>query len=228
MSYTIIPLGNHSNDLRLKIFGKLLAIAPVGTSSKKCHIWVCVCHCGNVITRTSRMLSRPGNDTCGCLGHPTTTHGLSKTPGYRIWASMVGRCTKTTNPVYRHYGGRGITVCDSWKNSFAEFYADMGDPPKGKSIERIDNNGPYSPENCRWASKREQSNNTRNTVLITYNGKTQGISEWADELSIHVNTLRYRTRSGWPMEKIFQAPKDTGRQPTSHNSAPRTDNYLDC
>ena len=227
MSYNIIPLGHHSNDFRLKIFGKLIAIAPVATDPKNCHIWVCVCHCGKVVTRSSRALRKPGSRSCGCLGGGATTHGLSRTPVYRIWASMVDRCTKTTNPVYHHYGGRGITVCDSWKNSFAEFYVAMGDPPKGKSIERIDNNGPYSPENCRWASKREQSNNTRNTVLITCNGKTQGISEWADELSIHVSTLRYRTRSGWPMDKIFQAPKDTGRHATFHNSAHHRDSCPD-
>ena len=119
---------------------------------------------------------------------------------------MINRCTKPTNPNFIHYGGRGITVCDEWKTSFDTFYTDMGDKPKGKTLDRINNNGPYSKENCRWISQKLQCNNTRQNALVTYLGKTQTISQWAETFGIHVNTLRYRIKK-WPtIDAAFETP----------------------
>ena len=206
MSYQIIPLGRHSSDLTLKVVDKFVVIAPVATNYRHVHIWACVCHCGNVFTLSSRQIIHKKPRSCGCLGGPASTHGMSRTSGYKIWASMINRCIKPSNPNFIHYGGRGITVCDEWKTSFEAFYRDMGDPPKGKTLDRINNDGHYSKENCRWVGRKEQSNNTRQNNLVTYLGKTQTISQWAETIGIHANTLRYRIKK-WPtIDVAFETP----------------------
>jgi hypothetical protein len=117
---------------------------------------------------------------------------------YRVWQAMKKRCYYPKAVNYDDYGGRGITVCDRWKDSFENFYADMGDPPsEDHSIERSDTNGHYEPGNCTWATRIAQQNNRRNTIVITYNGKTQGLSEWARELGIARTTLEMRRSRGW-------------------------------
>lgn len=206
MSYQIIPLGHHSSDLTLKVVDKFVVIAPVGTGNRNLHIWVCVCHCGSVFTLSSRQIMHKKPRSCGCLGGAASTHGMSHTKVFRIWAGMINRCTKPNNTNFIHYGGRGITVCDEWKTSFEAFYRDMGDPPKGKTLDRINNDGHYSKENCRWVDRKEQSNNTRQNNLVTYLGNTQTITQWAETLGIHVNTLRHRIKK-WPnIDDVFCSP----------------------
>jgi hypothetical protein len=116
---------------------------------------------------------------------------------FLLW-QHCGSCYYPKAVNYDDYGGRGITVCDRWKDSFENFYADMGDPPsEDHSIERSDTNGHYEPGNCTWATRIAQQNNRRNTIVITYNGKTQGLSEWARELGIARTTLEMRRSRGW-------------------------------
>lgn len=120
-------------------------------------------------------------------------HGKARTPIYIIWRSIVQRCTNKNCASYKDYGGRGITMCDSWRNSFVNFYKDMGDVPKGMSIERIDNDEGYNPKNCRWATKLEQASNKRTTVR--FKGKTR--REWADHFKVYYPTFRsFCTRNG--------------------------------
>lgn len=222
MSYTIIHVSKKANDLSLQIFGKLLAITPVRENTGKYVSWLCVCHCGNIVTRQSNYLKSNRRHSCGCIGK-ITHHGSCGTREYRIWQGMKTRCTNPLSINYRWYGGRGITVCKSWSKSFEEFYHDMGACPPNGSLDRINNNGPYSPENCRWASHKTQFSNKRNNRLITYNGDTHTIAEWARKLNILPDTISYRINKGWPIERAFQAPTNTGRHVTSHNNAHHKD-----
>jgi len=121
---------------------------------------------------------------------------------------MKDRCSNAKNNMFEHYGGRGITVCDRWNNSFSAFYEDMGDPPRKHSLDRIDNDGPYAPENCRWANKRQQANNTRANRRITFNGTTKTLTQWARYTGINRATIATRLDSGWPVSKALTEPAD--------------------
>ena len=133
------------------------------------------------------------------------THGKSGAKAYKTWEKMKSRCQSQNNISYKNYGGRGISVCKRWDN-FEHFFADMGEKPKGLSLDRIDNNGNYEPSNCRWATPKQQATNRRNTVKITFNNKTQGIKAWATELNMNFGTLKARIYKGWPIEKAFNKP----------------------
>lgn len=121
---------------------------------------------------------------------------------------MIQRCTNPNDKRYKNYGGRGITVCKRWRNSFEKFLEDMGEPPtKEHSIDRINNNGNYCKSNCRWVTRKEQNRNKRNNRLITYKGKTQCLIEWAEEYNINYDTLWCRIyKYGWPIEKALTTP----------------------
>lgn len=134
------------------------------------------------------------------------SHRMSKTPEYKIWAYTKARCYNKKHKNYNDYGGRGIIVCERWLNSFKNFYEDMGKRPSDKhSIERKNNNLNYSPENCYWATRKEQANNRRSNHLIEYKGRTQTVSMWADEIGIDKKHLLIRINS-WGIEKAFNEP----------------------
>jgi len=118
---------------------------------------------------------------------------------------MKQRCRDKNDPSYKHYGERGILICDRW-NNYANFREDMGEPNGDESIERIDNSGPYSPENCRWATKKEQNRNTRKNVFVTFDGETKCIGEWAEITGIHIRALHTRIKRGWDIERAFNEP----------------------
>ena len=223
MSYEIIRITKRSADLSFQLFGRVLVIAPVQDNTSTCTTWLCVCHCGAVVTRTSRWLKKTLRPSCGCLGY-LTRHWAFETREYSIWRGMKTRCTNPRAANFHWYGGRGITVCDSWLNSFDEFYRDMGRCQPGESIDRIDNDGMYSPENCRWTNHKTQVSNKRNNRFITYNGETNTITEWARKLNLIPDTLYYRINKGWPIDRAFQPPMNTGRPATSHNSTHHKDN----
>lgn len=122
---------------------------------------------------------------------------------YHTWQAMVKRCNNPTDKNYRNYGARGIKVCPEWEKSFIRFYEDMGSKPVGKSLGRIDNNGPYCKENCRWESPTEQLSNTRRNVFLTLNGETKTLSEWSRTTGIKKNTLRMRIKCGWETERLL-------------------------
>jgi len=129
--------------------------------------------------------------------------GRKRSATHTAWTNMIARCTNPKRPDFRYYGGRGITVCARWRSSFANFLADMGARPAGKSLDRIDNSRPYEPTNCRWATKHEQMQNTRATQLITFEGKTMGLAAWAREIGIAHSNLRGRLDRGWPLSKAL-------------------------
>lgn len=130
-------------------------------------------------------------------------HGYSGTGLYGRWRRMIQRCSDPNADDYIHYGARGIKVCERWQ-SFANFLADMGEPPTGHSLDRINPSGDYSPDNCRWVTQSVQMRNTRATRYISFGAKTQCLSDWAAELGIDTSTLRYRLQN-WPIEKALSA-----------------------
>lgn len=133
-----------------------------------------------------------------------TRHGMSRTPEYNSWELMRDRCYKETNESYGNYGGKGITVCDSWKYSFENFINDMGlKPGKNYTIDRINSNGHYTKENCKWATKREQALNRSTTVIVEINGIKKSFIEWVEDFGVNYQTARSRYRAGWPIDKVF-------------------------
>lgn len=133
-------------------------------------------------------------------------HGLHQTPIYRVWGSMISRCSNQKSASYPRYGGRGIKVCDRWRR-FENFLADMGFPPDGHSIERKNNDGDYCPDNCIWASRSVQAKNKSNNTLLTLNGRTQILAEWARELGVNPASILARINAGWTLEKTLTHPR---------------------
>lgn len=133
--------------------------------------------------------------------------GIPETPEYQSWHAMKQRCYNPSAVKYDRYGGRGITVCHRWRTSFQNFLDDMGRKPSpSHSIDRIDNDGNYEPSNCRWATRQEQTRNTTSTNLLTYNGETLCVTDWAAKIGIAPNTLANRLAVGWPLAKALTAP----------------------
>ena len=134
-------------------------------------------------------------------------HNLSSTPEYQIWQKARYRCSNPNDKAYHNYGGRGITVCERWADDFMAFYLDMGPRPSPlHSLDRIDNDGPYSPENCRWATSRQQALNTRRTRHLTWRGETHSAIEWADLLGIPYGRIKDRLQRGWPVDRLLGSP----------------------
>ena len=171
-------------DLAGRRFGKLTVIEEVGRTQNGKVIWKCKCDCGGETNAIASNLKNGISKSCGCqrtetLMKRSTTHGGRRTRLYQIWCNMKQRC-KNVN--YPDYGGRGIEVCEEWKNSFEAFrdWALANGYRDDLTIERKDVNGDYCPENCTWATRKAQNNNTRNNHFIEYNGQTKTISQWAE------------------------------------------------
>lgn len=195
-------------------FGRWLVLSKGDTVRSKVK-WICSCDCGNTTQVDGGSLRRGVSTSCGCQRDEETArrnfkHGVvtgfhTGTPPrtYNCWRNMKARCQNPNNHKYPIYGGRGITVCPQWQ-TFAAFYADMGDCPEGHSIDRIDNDGNYEPSNCRWANSIDQMNNQSTNTLLTHNGKTQTLSQWAREVGIHHTTILQRiNRGGWSVDRAL-------------------------
>jgi hypothetical protein len=170
----------------------------------------CQCiHCGIVKRIKVQALKRNtyGCTVCSCK-ICNTIHGGHLLPEYNVYNAMRNRCESPKNNSYERYGGRGIKVCERWKESFLNFYEDMGQRPSpSHSIERNDNDGDYEPGNCRWATDKEQCRNRRSTVMLTHNGRTQSMLDWADELGINRYTIMRRWQRGFTVEQILHQGK---------------------
>lgn len=183
-------------------YGQLEVLAQQESSVSRSK-WACKCDCGNIIEALGYNLESGNTTSCGCI---RKKHGMSKTKIYSAWRQMRQRCENQKDASYANYGGRGIEVSLEWKD-FDVFYKDMGDPPYGHTLDRIDNNGSYSKENCRWASWREQHANKRTNRILEAFGKTQTLQQWADEYKMPLTTLRNRLdRAEWPVELALTKP----------------------
>lgn len=185
---------------------------PSGQLSKR---WLCRCECGNDKVMPDRSF-RKGARSCGCLiseaARMKATHGMTNSAENLIWRAMKQRCSNPKAEAYPLYGGRGIKVCERWMK-FENFFSDMGPRPSSRhSIDRIDTNGGYSPENCRWATKEQQANNTRSNRFVTFNGETLTLAQWERKLGLPRDILKQRiTNYGWSIEKALTTPKMNSR-----------------
>lgn len=136
-------------------------------------------------------------------------HGMTNTPTYHVWRQIKQRCLNPKNARYADYGGRGITVCKRWSDSFSAFVSDMGEAPRGMSIDRVDNDRGYEPGNCRWATYSEQNSNYRRNVMVTFGGETMCMQAWARRLGIGWNALRNRLKR-WPKDRALTEPSRPG------------------
>lgn len=187
-------------------FGRLTVGVVVGKKERK-TLWRCQCDCGKTVDVQSHNLNNKRYRSCGCAVHDlVTTHGGSKTPLYRVWASAKERCYSEACKQYHDYGGRGIGMCQEWRDDFAAFRRDMGPRPVGASIERVNNDGNYEPSNCVWATKEDQCRNKRNNVWLEIDGVSGIVSDWARYAGVNKGTLMDRLKSGWEAKRAVFTP----------------------
>lgn len=206
-----------SLDLTGQRFGRLVALKKSErTDAKRNTWWICQCDCGNIKEVRTSCLIHGYAKSCGCYNREKarehgrqmmTKHGWYGTRVYNIWCSIVDRCSNPKCPQYHNYGGRGIKMCDEWRHHpelFCEWAMDNG-YADNLTIDRIDANGNYEPSNCRWITNAEQQTNKRNNVLITYDGKTHCVAEWARALGVNQFNIYNRIYAGWtnPKEILF-------------------------
>jgi len=212
--YTEKPPGRQRNrplkDYTGERFGRLVAIRFISRDLKyNGHKWLFACDCGEERIINIRSVTGGHTQSCGCLFSEimvarNTTHGLSKANQreYRSWKDMRARCRNPNDTDWHLYGERGIRVCERW-DDFANFLADMGRRPKAYTLDRIDTNGNYEPSNCRWATSKTQANNKRSNVCITVDGDTRTAQAWSDYYGIKRETVLWRLKQGWPVEKVL-------------------------
>lgn len=201
--YPLIPQGTR--------FNRLVVLIPV-TGRRGWRSYLCICDCGNEFTTTRDSLERGNAKSCGCLHSETsrsscvernTSHQMSGTTEYYTYHNMLLRCYDSRSDAYPWYGGSGIGVCDRWRDSFENFFSDMGlKPSRFHSIERNDSSKDYSPDNCRWATAKEQSRNRRNTRWVTYQGREMSAAEFCEAISVGWSSVRNLLNKGMTCEEI--------------------------
>jgi hypothetical protein len=201
--------GNKFKDLTGATFNGVTALHPLGKRGNT-YLWRFRCHCGEEFTTTGSRVALGETKSCGCL-LAWRAAKVSRTPEYRSWRSMIARCCDPSHKSYPSYGGRGIEVCDRWLTSLSAFLADMGPrPSKRHSLDRIDNDQGYSPDNCRWATQKVQSNNTRTNRLLTFGGRTLTLTEWAEEVGLPRRMIGLRLGRGWSVERALTRRQGAG------------------
>lgn len=223
MAKTSLPEKRNLNKIG-DVFGRLTIIGPgepYGPRNKT--RWYCRCVCGNTILTYASALRQGATRSCGCarrenVAAAMTKHGQSRaghaSGAYKSWRAMMGRCLNPKHTAYPSYGGRGITVCDRWL-IFTNFYSDVGDRPEGSTLDRIDNDKGYNPDNCRWLSKAEQQRNRRDNVYYEMDGKRRCLTEWCEIYNIPFFRVSCRLGFGWTLREALTAPPSkTARRST--------------
>lgn len=209
--------GNGFNNLTGERYGRLIVIGLSSKKSGRKSYWVCKCDCGNTLAVRSDMLKSGNTRSCGCLKREQDKINLSKfhkgyhTPNrlYNTWVSMKGRCLNPNDTNYYRYGGRGIKIYPDWVHNYGEFrdWAFSNGYKKHLTIDRIDNNGNYEPNNCRWVTMKVQCNNRRSNLNVFWNGETHTLMEWSEIYSINYGTLRDRYCRGDVPPRLFRPVK---------------------
>jgi hypothetical protein len=206
-----------AEDMIGRTFGRLTVLARDCTRESNRDFWSCRCVCGKTHSAMGPNLRSGATKSCGCLmrervSRAQRTHGLSDLRAYQAWFGAHQRCYDINHKSYKNYGGRGVTVCERWHGEagLVNFLADMGEPKPDMSIDRIDNNGPYAPGNCRWATRTTQARNKRCTIKWTVDGVTMTAPEWAERTGFTVRLLRHRVRDlHWSVERAITTPVQT-------------------
>lgn len=194
------------------VFGRLTVLERCG-NMKGSAAWLCLCECGKKKVVNGYYLSKGVTRSCGCLAlehskkfsQLNKSHSMSGTRIYMVWASMLRRCNNKNTKSYINYGGRGIKVCERWLE-FSNFYEDMGLPGEGMTLERVDNDRGYSPDNCRWATRLEQASNKRtakNSRVVIWGGVKRRVLDLAREYGVPYSTVMTRLSRGWGMERAL-------------------------
>lgn len=205
------------NDLTGQRFGKLIVIRPLETDNRGYKHYLCQCDCGNQKEVSSRGLRRGSTKSCGCYRSEIsrnkairlldqTTHGMSKTRLYHIYYGMKARCYNPNNHKYKNYGGRGITICDEWMNSFESFrdWSLANGYRDDLSIDRINSDGNYEPSNCRWADNITQENNRTNNTIYEYKNIFHTQKEWCELLGCNRSTITRAIKRGLTFEQFIE------------------------
>lgn len=210
-------MANHMVDLTGQRFGRLTAIAPAGKNKSGNYMWECVCDCGTRTVVASGGLRSGTIVSCGCYIREVTskrskTHGETGTRLYKIWIGMKNRCHNPEADNYKDYGGRGIAVCEEWRHSYLTFstWAKQNGYADNLSIDRIDNDKGYSPDNCRWVNRFVQGNNKRSNAVFTIDGETKTVTQWARIYGINPITVFSRLYKG--MDIVEALTKSTERR----------------
>ena len=207
-------------DLTGRRFGRLTVTGIDHRDDRGRLFWAAVCDCGKTTVCNGELFRNGKTRSCGCLRSETCatlsrTHGQSATPEYGIWTRMVQRCHNPAAHQYHDYGGRGITVCVQWRESFETFIAEVGPRPTPKhTIDRIDNDRGYEPGNVQWSTRIAQANNKRNNRLVEFHGRSQTIPAWSRETGLRAGLIFERLRDGWPVEKALTTPARPMRRST--------------
>lgn len=207
-------MGDKLIDLTGKTFGHWTVIRRAPNKGKRVF-WLCRCVCGTEKIVQGTSLKNGVSKSCGCKKSENhfETHGLSNTDLYRKWLSIKNRCYNQKDKKYKNYGGRGIKVCDEWLNDFEAFYtwSLSHGYEKGLEIDRIDNNGNYEPDNCRYTTRRENMLNRNNTIKIKFRGEEKPLLKWCEELNLPYGTIYSRIYDyGWSTDKALSAPINKG------------------
>lgn len=201
-------------------FGRWTVLNPFPKEGIKGRAALCLCLCGTTRMVDRRRLRAGNSKSCGCLGWEMSrererTHGLGHSWVYKIWNRMISRCNNPLDPKFATYGARGIKVCDRWIKSVENFYADIGNRPfDGASLDRIDNNGDYCPENVKWSDSVEQSRNKTTTRYVEFEGRRVKFIELCEAVGINYRTAASRLNLGWSVEITFTTPVGGGREKT--------------
>lgn len=192
------------NNLKGRTFNRLKVLKFAGRDKRGNTLWKCRCLCGNIVVVRGGHLESDNVQSCKCLQRELRSrvnfkHGASKTSTYRAWVAMRQRVRE--DPNYRN-----VRICKPWLQAFGAFLFDMGICPPGKMLDRKDNFGNYEPGNCRWATRTEQNNNKRNNRLLTFNGRTQTVAQWAAVLGVKAQRLRVRLHRGWSVKRTLSTP----------------------
>lgn len=214
-----IPSSPKFKDLTNRDFGRLHVLYYCGVNRKPCgqprHMWFCECSCGKQKKIEGGQLKSGKTLSCGChkrdkINAFNYLHGKSKSPTWNSWMMMIQRCTRPNYEESHLYADRGISVCDRWM-TFTLFLQDMGERPPGHTLDRFPNkDGNYEPGNCRWATVKQQARNMRTNHLLTHQGMTLTIAEWADKTGFKSSTIHARISSGWSVSEALTLPPTKG------------------